>query len=555
MIEFHTLVMMKEVKKKRALICIRLSRVTDATTSPKRQRQACEELCKARGYDIVGIAEDLDVSAGKTSPFDRPQLGQWLRDPTRYDVIVFMRVDRFVRRLFDLADAIRWSQDHGVALVSATESHFDLSTKLGGVVALLVASIAEMELDAISERNSSAFKHNFTLGKWRGGQAPWGYVPEKIDGEWRLVQDPVQVEVIHEVVAKVLEGQPLRAVAHELTARGIPTPRDSFAMHQGREVKGYAWHPSRLKAFLTSQTLLGRVVMREQLKDAQGRPQRDAKGRKIFGDDVLVTNDDGSPVVRAEPILTMSVFKRVSAELEGRENRKEPTKRSTGLLLRIIYCGVCGQAAYRLKGGAGRKPRYRCASAQGSSVHQCDNRTISLEWADGEVERQILETMGPLERKRRIWFSGNDHTDELTEVNDMLEDLVDQLGTGVFKRGTPQRERLDQRIAALTERQAELSASPRVEPGWVYEGTGETLADWWADASDQDKNIWLRQYGFRYEWVSHSGDNGRIVVDEFKQVGDLTMDLDADTLLGPVWDIVSAMSDPVNIEAYNALPD
>lgn len=163
--------------------------------------------------------------------------------------------------------------------------------------------------------------------------------------------------------------------------------------------------------------------------------------------------------------------------------------------------------------------------------------------------------MGPLERKRRVWFSGNDHTDELTEVNDMLEDLVDQLGTGVFKRGTPQRERLDQRIAALTERQAELSASPRVEPGWVYEGTGETLVDWWADASDQDKNIWLRQYGFKYEWVSHTGDNGRIVVDEFKQVGDLTMDLDADTLLGPVWDIVSAMSDPANIEAYNALPD
>jgi site-specific DNA recombinase len=83
----------------RALIVVRLSRVTDATTSPERQIAACEELCRPRGYEVVGIAQDLDVSAAKTTPFDRPQLGKWLDDPTRYDVIVFFRVDRIVRRL------------------------------------------------------------------------------------------------------------------------------------------------------------------------------------------------------------------------------------------------------------------------------------------------------------------------------------------------------------------------------------------------------------------------------------------------------------------------
>ncbi|TWS23480.1 recombinase family protein [Tsukamurella sputi] len=72
---------------------VRLSRVTDATTSPERQLAACQELCQARGYDVVGVAEDVDVSAGKSSPFDRPQLGRWLRDPAQYDVIVFFHVD------------------------------------------------------------------------------------------------------------------------------------------------------------------------------------------------------------------------------------------------------------------------------------------------------------------------------------------------------------------------------------------------------------------------------------------------------------------------------
>lgn len=525
--------------KRRALIAIRLSRVTDATTSPERQRQACEELCAARGYDVVGVAEDLDVSAGKTTPFDRPQLGRWLQDPSRYDVIVFFRVDRIVRRLFDLADLIRWSREHSVTLVSATESHFDLSTDFGDIIALLVAKVAEMELEAISERNASAFRHNFSKGKYRGGIPPWGYLPEQNDdGEWRLVQDPVQVEVILEVVERVLKGEPLRAIAHDLTGRAVLTPKDRFAQARGREVVGYEWHSGPLKRALTSQTLLGRVVTREQLTDAQGRIQRTANGKKVFGPETLVVGDDGSPVVRAEPILTRDVFDRVGVELAGRENRKEPTKRSSGLLLRVIYCGECGKPAYRLKGGVGRKPRYRCASAQ-TAGGPCANKTISLEWADGEVERHVLENMGPLERRQRVWFSGNDHTDELSEVNEVLADLADQLGTGMFKRGTPQRERLDKRIAALTERQAELSSTPSEPAGWRYEPTGELFSDWWEAQDDEAKNIWLRQMGFRWEWSSRSDTNGRIVVDEFKQVGELEMDLDADQLFG--W--LGALSD------------
>lgn len=533
----------------RALIVVRLSRVTDATTSPERQVAKCRELIEQRGYVEVGIAEDLDVSAGKTTPFDRPQLGKWLTTRRgEFDVIVFFRVDRIVRRLFDLADLIRWSREHGVTLVSATEAHFDLSSDFGDIIALLIAKVAELELAAISERNASAFRHNFAKGKYRGGIPPWGYLPERDDnGDWRLVQDPEQVEVILEVVERVLAGEPLRALAHELTKREVLTPKDRFAESRGRQPQGYEWHPGPLKRALTSHTLLGRVVTREQPLDAQGRPQRDAKGRKVFGDDVLVTADDGSPIVRAEPIISRDVFDRLGVELAGRENRKEPTKRTSGLLLRIIYCAECGRPAYRLKGGVRRKPRYRCSSAQ-TAGGTCGNKTIPLEYADAEVERQILKNMGPLERRRRVWFAGNDHTDELSEVNSVLEDLTDQLGVGVFKQGTPQRAKLDQRIAALSARQAELSSVPSQPAGWRFEPTGELFSDWWSDQDDEAKNIWLRQSGFRYEWSSHSDDRGRVVVDRFEQVGELEMDLDGDQAFGPLVDIMAALSDPANFE-------
>ncbi|MBI3217854.1 MAG: recombinase family protein [Mycobacterium sp.] len=543
--------------RKRAFSVVRLSRVTDATTSPERQIAACRELCSARGYDVVGVAEDLDISAGKTTPFDHPQLGKWLSDPTRYDVIVFFRVDRIVRRLFDLADLadlIRWSRQHSVTLVSATESHFDLSTDFGDIIALLVAKVAEMELEAISERNASAFRHNYSKGKYRGGVPPWGYIPQRDEesGEWRLVQDPLQVNVINEVVDRVLKGEPLRSVAHDLTDRNILTPKYRFAQVRGREVAGYGWHSAGLKRALTSPTLLGRVVTREIVTDAQGRVQRDAKGRKKFGSEMLVVGDDGSPIVRTEPIVSRDIFDRLAVELSGRENRKEPTKRSSGLLLRVIYCGVCDRPAYRLKGAVGRKPRYRCSSAQ--HREPCANRTIDLEWAEAEVERRILANLGPLERRQRVWRVGNDHTSELDEINELLSDLTGQLGTGAFKRGTPQRERLDKRIHALTERQGELSSVPVEPAGWVYEPTGELFSDWWEEQDTEARNVWLRQMGFRIVWTSHQGDNGRTVLDAFELDGDLTMDLDADQLFGPLGDLMKLMTDPDAIAEYETLP-
>lgn len=488
----------------RALVVVRLSRVTDATTSPERQLEACRDLCGRRGYEIVGVAEDLDVSAGSTSPFDRPQLGDWLTNRLgEFDVLVFYRMDRIVRRLLDLADLIRWCQKHSVVIVSTSEAFLDLTQPFGDIIALLVAKVAEMELQAISDRNASAARHNIRAGKYRGGVPPWGYLPDDSTGEWRLKPDPEQVEVIREVVDRVLSGEPLRAVAHDLTERGVPTPRDRFAQIRGREVKGFNWHSGPLKRSLVSPTLLGYAVAREVLTDEQGRELRDSKGRKVFGPEQPVRNGDGSPVVRSEPILTREVFERLGAELADRENRKEPTKRSTGLLLQVIFCGVCGRPAYRLKGGEGRSPRYRCASAQYKDT--CGNRSVPLADADEFLSEQLLGMLGKRERLERVWDTGSDHSAELSAINSTLEDLVGVLGTGDFKAGTPQRERLNQRISDLATRQAELSQEAVRPAGWVWKPAGELFGSWWASQGVIERNVWLRSMGVKLTWQNLDG--------------------------------------------------
>ncbi|MGE2717568.1 recombinase family protein [Mycolicibacterium litorale] len=522
----------------RALIVVRLSRVTDATTSPERQLAKCRELCEQRGYQVVGVAEDLDVSAGVTSPFDRPQLGDWLANRLgEFDVLVFYRMDRIVRRLLDLADLIRWCQNHSVAVVSATEQFLDLTSPFGDIIALLVAKVAEMELQAISDRNASAAQHNIRAGKYTGGPTPWGYLPAKDEsGTWRIVQDAEQVKIIREVVERVLDGVPLRAIAHDLTARGIPTPKDRIAQHRGKPMKGYTWHSGPLKRSLTSPTLLGQVVAREPLLDGQGRPQRDVKGRKQYGPEYIVRGDDGSPVIRAEPILSREVFDRLGKELADRENRKEPTKRSTSLLVGIVYCAVCGRPAYRLKGGKGRNPRYRCASAQYKET--CGNKSIPLAYVDDGLEGILLRMLGESERKERVWDSGSDNSAELEQINATLVDLTGLLGSGPYGAGTPQRITLDRRISDLAARQAQLSAEAIKPAGWAWQPTGEPFGAWWARQDVTARNVWLRSMGVRLGFAYPPG-GGRPTIEisfgEIEKMADETEARDTVTELVTVF--------------------
>lgn len=463
----------------RALIVIRLSRVTDATTSPERQLAECRQLCEQRDYEVVGVAQDLDVSAGKTTPFNRPQLGDWLNNRFgEFDVLVFYRMDRVVRRLLDLADLIGWCQEHSVSLVSTTEKFLDLTMPFGDIIALLIAKVAEMELAAISERNASAARHNIKAGRWRGGVPPWGYLPDDKSGEWRLAQDKQQVDIINEVVRRVLGHQePLQRIANDLTDRGVLTPKDRFAEARGREVKGYGWSQNQLKRSLISEAMLGYAVSKGQ----------------------VVRNDDGSPVVRSAPIISRSDFEALRVELSGRSTRGEPTARSTSLLLRVISCGVCHQPAYRFNGGSHSKfPRYRCSSIQKNN--SCGNKTIRVDYAENAVESLLLTLLGDSERLERVWDSGSDNSSELTTINDELTDLAGLIGTPAFRSGTPQWERVSTRIEALVRRQDELSAEATKPSGWVWQPTGELFRDWWNRQDVEGRNIWLRSMGVRLEF-------------------------------------------------------
>lgn len=94
----------------RALSAVRLSVETDETTSPGRQRAANEGAAASVGARIIGEAVDLGVSASKTTPFERPELGPWLAQPDSFDVLCFWRFDRAVRSMADMNALVQWAR-------------------------------------------------------------------------------------------------------------------------------------------------------------------------------------------------------------------------------------------------------------------------------------------------------------------------------------------------------------------------------------------------------------------------------------------------------------
>src|ERR1700722_5533135 len=82
----------------RVLGRIRLSRATDESTSPERQREVIETWAAQHDHEMIGWAEDRDVS-GSVDPFDAPALGPWLADDRKHewDIVAAWKLDRLGR--------------------------------------------------------------------------------------------------------------------------------------------------------------------------------------------------------------------------------------------------------------------------------------------------------------------------------------------------------------------------------------------------------------------------------------------------------------------------
>ena len=80
----------------RVLGRIRLSRLTEESPSAARQREIIENWAAANDHEIVGWAEDIDVS-GSVDPFEAPALREWWDRKDEWDILCAWKLDRIGR--------------------------------------------------------------------------------------------------------------------------------------------------------------------------------------------------------------------------------------------------------------------------------------------------------------------------------------------------------------------------------------------------------------------------------------------------------------------------
>lgn len=220
----------------RLLSVIRLSDLTDETTSPERQRTKNAQYATLHDHEITREAEDLDVS-GIVSPFKRKGLGPYLNDPALigdWDAVIVTRIDRLTRSLFDFLELWKWMQEHGKSLI-CIDPPLDMTTATGRAFAQVLMTFAEFERETIAARVKDAYDKLRAAGQYTGGQVPFGYMPVKLDGKgWGFEPDPEYGPVVAEMVRRYLAFQSLNVIARSLNDSGVPTSRDVVRLRNGK---------------------------------------------------------------------------------------------------------------------------------------------------------------------------------------------------------------------------------------------------------------------------------------------------------------------------------
>ncbi|MFD4833762.1 recombinase family protein [Streptomyces uncialis] len=541
----------------RGVRCVRLSVLTDETTSPERQREADDIAAAALSIDFgegdqLREAVDLDVSASKISPFDRPELGQWLARPDEFDALVFWRFDRAIRSMADMHELAKWAKEHRKMLVFAEgvgggRMEFDFRNPMSvtaELMMMLFAFAAQVEAQSTSDRVTGAMAAIRKMSlRWRGGgRPPYGYMPAPMPKEhggigWTLVQDPDAVKIILRIVKELLEGGTVSAVAAGLNADSIPSPRDHWAVKMKRERGGktgaakgkhvvrdvFRWTPTVITRMLRNETLLG-------WKMHKGRPVRDP---------------EGNPVMASEtPIMTREEFDRVGGLLDARSVDNRERSDTDALLLRVIHCDSCKGRMYLskpTKNGASVNPFYKCNShARGDLCELPAN--IRASWVDEFVEAEFLRLVGSIQTRTVVEIPGYDPGPELNATLAEFREHQEQRGRQKSRHAAAE---WQTRADALDNRIAELENRETVEPQRVVTPTGRTFADEWAVTDTEGRRAMLVEAGVRLD-VRRGVRGGWRKLDtrrvDFNMMGELDPVADE---LAPLADLVATEDDPV----------
>ncbi|WP_328343179.1 recombinase family protein [Streptomyces violaceus] len=464
-------------EKPRALGVVRLSVGNENQTGEETQRTRISKRADAEEMELVDFAVDIDVSAS-ISPWVRPSLGDWLNNKKdQFDHIIILKIDRIARSVRHLSDIIEWCEANGKGLISCEEG-FDLSKPWGKTIAKILAVVAEAELDAIKARNKASRETMRKTGRWPGGLVPFGRRAVKGDAGFTLELDPEYGPTLIEMIRRFIEKPSFSAVADWLNEQGVPTAQDIARIRAAAgesttrladpKPRGARWTPTTVQAVLISRSLLGEYVR------ASGAVAR---------------NDDGTPVMRSEPVLNEEEWTKLSEAVASVKYKKQ--RGSTSPTVGVTFCLLCGSALYFVKGdpAKGKRERYRCHGNKSKGVQACPKQRFWAEDLYPWLESTLVGEIGHLERMESKTTIDDSRAAKLAVIDGKMNQLLKELQQDELSAVA-----YASQVASLAQDREKVTNQEGPKPVTVWTGTGESYAEWWERSSVDERREWLKKH-------------------------------------------------------------
>lgn len=394
----------------RAVIYLRISldRLGDGLAID-RQREDCESIVQARGWELVETYTDQSISASdakKNRPAYNRMVEDWHRG--RYDAIVCWDLDRLTRQPRQLEDWIDAAEKGGLRLVTAN-GEADLGVDAGRMFARIKAAVARQEVERKSARQKRAAQQRAQQGKPWGARRAFGYTQDRSE-----LNEP-EATAAREMYREYLAGTSQREIARRLNAAGLTT------------TMGGPWRQTGVREFLRSPRNAGLRTYRGEVVGPGNWP----------------------------PLVSEATWR---ATVQRMDDQAPASTRRGGvkyLLPGILRCAVCDA------------PTRTGYAANGNRQYVCPNRHMgrSAEVVDAYVSELVVQR---LQREPASMFRRSEQHDaealaaEADALRARLDSLATEFADGVLTASQLRTatERTRANLEAVTGRMASMHDDP-----------------------------------------------------------------------------------------------
>jgi DNA invertase Pin-like site-specific DNA recombinase len=488
----------------------------DEKTSHITQRSNGDAYAESQGWTVVGRFEDLDVSEIKLSPWERPDLKEWLTDRADdWDSLIFDKTDRVFRSAADCVKLAEWCKDHHKILVlvddgikldyynseGAKDAHAGAMSK----VFLILASVfAEIESQRFVQRARDRVAFLRNTDRWGYGLAPFGFkIVDHPAGRGKALAHDVEAQrVLHDAAARLLAGGSLTGIVSSFNETGVLSPGDWYRARSGKEIKGTRWTVDNLKLMLSNPTTQGikTVGTDRSVRRTVGRP---------------VLDSEGEAVRVGPPSFDSETWQRIQSELAQRSQNPRQRRHSVNPLLGVAKCGTCGKNMRQQSKTTPAGVTHRYYICAGSPP--CPKVSHIAADAEELVEQAFLDIHADRKVKTRVWRDGSDHSAELDNTLKTIESLREDRAIGLFT--SPEDEQMyRQQMTALVAKRDALATMPVVKAGWVEVETSETYSQVWPTATPEERRTLLTDAGVHL--LVHRPNHREIRVEYSRVIGE-----------------------------------